>query len=279
MKEKARGSSLGKLGFHSSSSQELNKKVNRVTCIIKIAAEMDNEDRISYLPRDIIDRIFKLLSVEDAARTSILSTEWKYIWATVPNLVLDKLFCNKLALRSRYILKQTIDEILLQHIGNTLKFDLDISEVELSLCPNIDGWILYATKNSVKELKLTMPNDSTYKVPSYIFNCPTMTKLKLFNCVVKLPKSFLGFQKLTILFLENCNGTQYLNIISAGLELKIIQCLLKDLTLEKLLLSLTTLEILLLSSFELEVNNSSDIVEAVLKYIDTPTCSCVCVGK
>ncbi|WMV53802.1 hypothetical protein MTR67_047187 [Solanum verrucosum] len=52
---------------------------------------MDNEDRISYLPRNIIDHIFELLPVEDAARTSILSTKWRYIWATVPNLVLDKL--------------------------------------------------------------------------------------------------------------------------------------------------------------------------------------------
>ncbi|KAH0711704.1 hypothetical protein KY290_007343 [Solanum tuberosum] len=272
---------------------------------------MDNEDRISYLPRDINDHIFELLPVEDAARTSILSTKWRYVWATVPNLVLDKLFCNKLALRSRYILKQTIDEILLQHIGNIVKFDVDISGVELSLCPNIDGWILYATRNNVKELKLNMPNDSTYK----------------------------------------CNGTQCLNIVSAGLEYlfydesrcnldlscfmkcKQLTCLylkvenysmpFERLTLEKLLLSLTTLEILLLSSFELEllsagevpktipfklnflyhlhlgvnftqisqtyyafelikscpnlskleiwVNNSSDTVEAVLKYIDTPT--------
>ncbi|XP_055815847.1 F-box/FBD/LRR-repeat protein At1g13570-like [Solanum dulcamara] len=203
---------------------------------------MDKEDRISYLPRNVIDRIFELLPVEDAARTSILSTKWRYIWAALPNLVLDNPFCNKLALRSRHIFEQTIDKILLQHIGDIVTFDLDMSGLQLSLCPAIDRWILYATRNSVKKLKLNMPKDSPFKVPSYIFNCPTLTKLKLFNCVVKLPKSFLGFQKLTKLSLRKvtfestteicvinvpllvklslikCNGTQYLNIVSVGLK-------------------------------------------------------------
>ncbi|PHU00413.1 hypothetical protein BC332_30200 [Capsicum chinense] len=278
----------------------------RLTDNIKIAAtEMDKEDRISYLPRNVIDHIFELLPVEDVARTSILSTKWRYIWAMLPNLVLDDLFCNKLASRSQYVFGQTIDKILLQHIGDIVKFDLDMSRVQQSPCPDIDRWILYATRNGVKKLKLNMPKCSTYKLPSYIFNCPTLTKLKLFNCATKLPKSFLGFQSLTTLLLGkvtfvsttevcvinapllvnltlmDCNGTQYFNIVSAGLKSLCfrdshsnidLSCFMickkltylylevgnystpaERLTLEKFLLSLTTLEVLTLCSLELEL--------------------------
>ncbi|OIT27410.1 f-boxfbd/lrr-repeat protein, partial [Nicotiana attenuata] len=206
----------------------------------------DREDRISALPRNIIDGILGLLPVEDAARSSILSKEWRYIWATLPYLVLDKLFCNKLAARSQYVFKETIDKILLQHLGDVVKFDLDVSGVQLSLCPDIDRWMLYVTRNGVKKLTLNMSNNSTYKLPSYIYNCPTLTHLKLFNCVFKPPTSFLGFPKLVTLHLEQitfvptaefcvinapllvllalmyCNGTKYLNIGSSRLNTLVV---------------------------------------------------------
>ncbi|KAL3370660.1 hypothetical protein AABB24_007625 [Solanum stoloniferum] len=103
--------------------------------------------------------------------------------------------------------------------------------------------MLYVTRNGVKELKLNMTEDNTCKLPSYIFNCPTLTHLKLFNCIFKLPNSFLGLQTLTILELEKitfvpaiefyaiyvpllvkfslvyCDGSQYLNIVFSS-ELK-----------------------------------------------------------
>ncbi|KAL3370665.1 hypothetical protein AABB24_007626 [Solanum stoloniferum] len=115
--------------------------------------------------------------------------------------------------------------------------------VHLSIYAYIDRWMLYVTRNGVKKLKLNMTKDGTYKLPSYIFNCPTLTHLKLFNCNFKLPNSFLGLQTLTVLQLEKltfvpaiefytinvpllvkltidlCDGTQYLNIVFSS-ELK-----------------------------------------------------------
>ncbi|KAG5610695.1 hypothetical protein H5410_021976, partial [Solanum commersonii] len=40
---------------------------------------------ISYLSRTIIYRIFKLLAVEDATRTSIFFITWRNIWAMHSN--------------------------------------------------------------------------------------------------------------------------------------------------------------------------------------------------
>ncbi|MCD7464940.1 hypothetical protein HAX54_000250 [Datura stramonium] len=212
--------------------------------------------------------------------------------------------CKKVAARSCSVFSEIVDKILLQHIGDIVKFVLDVSGVlQLSPRPDIDRWILYATRNGVKKLKLNMTNNTTYKVPSYIYNCPTLTKLKLLNCVFNPPKSFLGFQNLTTLRVEkvtfesaicvinapflvnltlmHCNGTQYLNVVVAGLKTLYVceshcnldlSCFMnckkltylylevdnnskhaEGLTLEKLLLSLTTLKVLTLCSPELEL--------------------------
>ncbi|XP_015072508.1 F-box/FBD/LRR-repeat protein At1g13570-like [Solanum pennellii] len=201
------------------------------------------EDRISVLPSNVIDHILELLMVHDAARTSILSKNWRYIWAKLPNLVLDKQFCMKLAKKSHNVFKETIDMILLQHIGDIVKFHLDVSGLHLSTYADIDRWMLYVTRNGVKKLKLKMTEDENYEQTSYIFNCPTLTHLKLFNCFFKLPDSFLGFQTLTVLQFESiifvpeiefctinvpllvkltielCYGTEYLNIVFSS-ELK-----------------------------------------------------------
>ncbi|XP_060183235.1 F-box/FBD/LRR-repeat protein At1g13570-like [Lycium barbarum] len=208
-----------------------------------VAVEGDAENRISALPRNVIHDILKLVPVHDAARTSSLSKNWRYIWAMLPSLVLDNHFCNKLALKSQSVLKETLDEILLQHLEDIVKFVLDISGTDLTSYADIDRWMRFVTRNNVKELILGMPDPSTYKLPSHVFNCPTLTNLKLFNCIVKPPNSFLGFLNLTTLRLEKitfvptikfcvinapllvsldvtyCTGTQYLNIVvSSGLK-------------------------------------------------------------
>ncbi|XP_016469276.2 F-box/FBD/LRR-repeat protein At1g13570-like [Nicotiana tabacum] len=137
-----------------------------------VAVAGDKEDRISYLPRNVIDHILDSLPIQDAARTSIPSKYWRYICSILPSFVLNKLFCNKLAARSQYVFKETIDKILLQHLGDVVIFDLDVSGVQLSLCPDIDRWMLYVTRNGVKKLTLNMSNNG--KVPQglpFTLNC------------------------------------------------------------------------------------------------------------
>ncbi|KAF3651226.1 putative F-box/FBD/LRR-repeat protein-like [Capsicum annuum] len=214
-------------------------------CVRSKGANADREyteDRISVLPINVLDYVVELLPIEDAARTSILSKKWRYIWAMSPNLVLDNLFCNKLAKESCSFFYNTVDNILLQHIGDIVKFDLDVSGLGLPWYTDIDRWMHYVTRHGVKKLNLNVPKNSTYKVPSYIFNCSTLTDLTLSNCVFKSPTSFLGFQNLITLCLKSmtfvptaefcvikvpllvdlildcCQGTRYLNIVSPQLE-------------------------------------------------------------
>ncbi|MFS8031599.1 putative F-box-like domain superfamily protein [Helianthus anomalus] len=44
-------------------------------------------DRITTLPQSIIETILCLLPIEETARTSILSREWRFKWTTIPKLV------------------------------------------------------------------------------------------------------------------------------------------------------------------------------------------------
>ncbi|KAK6775025.1 hypothetical protein RDI58_026026 [Solanum bulbocastanum] len=275
-------------------------------CVI----EGDSEDRISGLPRNVIDRILELIPVQDAARTSILSRNWRYIWATFPELVLDYRFRQNFIGKLRVDFIQVVDCILLLHMGDIVKFVLDTRGVFTanSSYAIIDRWILYVTRNGVKMLTLHISKDDTYNLPSSIFICSTLTYLKLSNCVFRPPNPFLGFQNLITLCLEGstfvpatsfcvinapllarldlilCRGTQYLNIVSPGLECLYIQdshsylvldCFMncknirqlklefnrvvddpindKISTLEKLLVSSPALEVLRLDSFFLEL--------------------------
>ncbi|OIS97271.1 f-boxfbd/lrr-repeat protein, partial [Nicotiana attenuata] len=197
---------------------------------------------ISGLAGNVIDHILELLPVQDAARTSILSRNWRYIWSTLPNLVLDYDFYHKLIEESESKFKLAVDEILLLHMGNIVKFILDTRGAHLSSCADIDRWVLFVTRNGVKKLTLRFSNLDTYSLPPSIFKCSTLTHLELTNCVFKPPSSFLGFPNLISLVLQRttfvpttsfcvikvplledlslnmCHGTQYLNIISPSLK-------------------------------------------------------------
>nr|XP_016448173.1 PREDICTED: F-box/FBD/LRR-repeat protein At1g13570-like [Nicotiana tabacum]XP_016448174.1 PREDICTED: F-box/FBD/LRR-repeat protein At1g13570-like [Nicotiana tabacum]XP_016448175.1 PREDICTED: F-box/FBD/LRR-repeat protein At1g13570-like [Nicotiana tabacum] len=138
--------------------------------------------------------------------------------------------------------KLAVDEILLLHMGNIVKFILDTRGAHFSSCADIDKWVLYVTRNGVKKLTLRISNLNTYTLPPSIFKCSTLTDLELTNCVFKPPSSFLGFPNLISLDLQRttfvpttsfcvikaplledlslnmCHGSQYLNIISPGLK-------------------------------------------------------------
>ncbi|XP_049347750.1 putative F-box/LRR-repeat protein At5g02930 [Solanum verrucosum] len=200
----------------------------------------EREDRISKLPGNVMNRIVELLPVEDAAKTSILSKKWRYIWARLPNLWLNRAFW--IYCTTQQIFRERVNTILLQHLGDIEKFHL-VESVRSSLYAHTDRWLVYVTRKGVKELCLYMPDNRTYKVPSCVLNCPTLTNLELFKCLFKPPKSFVAFhhlinlrlQRITFvpttefyvidcpllvnLALVDCRGTQYLNIIvSSQLE-------------------------------------------------------------
>ncbi|KAM7465957.1 hypothetical protein LguiB_013519 [Lonicera macranthoides] len=161
------------------------------------------EDRISNLPRNIIDYILQRMSTCNAARTSILSKKWRYIWSTHPQLVLDYDFFfgpdekNVRWTASEYV--KAINKILIVHNGTIEEFNLHIPFAQ---SPEMDLWILILSRNGIKDLTLHNTHSQPYKLPCYLFSCTELTSLDLYNFTIPVPPlDFRGFRNLNELFL------------------------------------------------------------------------------
>ncbi|XP_027153744.1 F-box/FBD/LRR-repeat protein At1g13570-like [Coffea eugenioides] len=196
-------------------------------------------DRISSLPDNVIDHILVYLPTRDAARTSILSSKWRYIWAGHPNIVLNKQFAedvrgNRSAIEFQQYYVKTVSKILFQHIGPILKFDLQVPDLPLDEYSVIDQWLLFLSRQGPEELILNNSDRIPYCVPSCIFSCPKLIKVHISKCICKtVPTALEGFRtlrdlrlfqitfespvqitlpKLAILCINRCWGVRWFNI-------------------------------------------------------------------
>ncbi|KAJ9709498.1 hypothetical protein PVL29_001127 [Vitis rotundifolia] len=157
-------------------------------------------DLISNLPLSIIESILVRLPIREAVRTSILSSKWRYRWSGITDLVFeDDLFL----LNDK--LKKFITQVLLLHAGPIHKFQITTSN--LRICPDIDQWILFLSRNDVKEILLELGECEWFTVPSCLFSCQKLTRLELVRCELHPPLTFKGFLHLKILNLHQVSIT------------------------------------------------------------------------
>lgn len=175
-------------------------------------------DRISCLPGHVIDQVLSHLSIREAVRTSVLSSKWRYKWATLPILVFDT-HCVSVASQDHMIIKnkllRIIDHVLLLHSGPINKFKL--SHRDLIGVTDIDRWTLHLCRKSIKEFVLEIWKGQRYKIHSCLFSCQSLTHLELFNCWLKPPSTFQGFKNLKSLDLQHVTLAQdvFENLISS----------------------------------------------------------------
>ncbi|XP_045795678.1 F-box/FBD/LRR-repeat protein At1g13570-like isoform X3 [Trifolium pratense] len=172
----------------------------------KKANQDDHIDRISDLPSNVIDGILEHLSIRDVVRTSILSTNWRYMWTSVPTLE----FQGRSFLPDDHlnypspVVSKIITDVLMLHNGPIYKFNLFIlygCGFEITLeCLNT--WIPFLSRN-VKHLELV--NHGTYldKMPYIVFSCKELTKFRFGGFNLSIPPNFSGFKRLLNLKLES----------------------------------------------------------------------------
>lgn len=163
------------------------------------------EDRIGNLPEQLIVSILERLPVQDAVKTSILSKKWRYRWTTMCTLVFYNQFSEKFAKngafgRNGFI--RIINHVLFFHQGPISKFVLHIPNVSLDGFQEIDQWVLFLSRNSVREFFL-VNSYRRYEVPSYLFSCLELRKLHLDNCTLKPLLEFHKLPNLEYLYLKN----------------------------------------------------------------------------
>ncbi|KAJ9559127.1 hypothetical protein OSB04_013741 [Centaurea solstitialis] len=163
------------------------------------------EDRMSNLPESMVSSILERLPVQDAVRTSILSKNWRYRWTTMTSLVLDEQFSRKFAKNGafgQHGFIRIVNQVLILHPRPITKILLHIPQMHLDSFQEIDQWMLFLSRNSVRELVLTNSN-LPYKLPSQLSSCSELRKLKLENCIFTPPLTFEVFPNLADLFLKD----------------------------------------------------------------------------
>jgi hypothetical protein len=156
-------------------------------------------DLISDLPESIIESILIKLPIRDALKTSILSRKWKHKWSSITQLVFDEkcvpICYDRQGLQESVV--KFISRVLFLHQGPVHKFE--ITRVFLQSCPEIDQWILFLSRKDIKDLTLELGLDEFFRMPSCLFTCQKLTRLKLSCCELYLPHSFKGFSCLSSL--------------------------------------------------------------------------------
>lgn len=176
-------------------------------------------DRISNLPPPIIETILCLVPVKEAARTSILSKDWRYRWTKIPKLefkedmfevntyraefsVAEESFAElnqRKGMTKRCKLFYAIYQVLLKHTGPIHEFSLSMDADET--CVEIDHIIFHLlSSNTVKKLTLDIPWD--YRLPLSAFSLHHLTDLYLNSCVLDHQPPFKVCFSLTSLHME-----------------------------------------------------------------------------
>ncbi|KAI5326756.1 PREDICTED: F-box/LRR-repeat [Prunus dulcis] len=124
-------------------------------------------DRISELPDEILVSILSLLSLKEAATTSILSKRWQHLWASTMTLNFDaKLDLGSSNLRHfrglqpeiryqeshRYI--NWVNRVLEQHKGPSIERFRACFDIDHRFTSSIDKWIQFAMTRRVQILEL-----------------------------------------------------------------------------------------------------------------------------
>lgn len=124
------------------------------------------EDQISVLPDELVCTILSLLTMKEAARTSVLSRRWENLWKYFTGSLdfdgsktMDRMAENMKTMplateRNKYI--NWVNQVLNMHQGQDIDefrvcFDLDKNSANI-----IDGWINFAMEKRVRRLELDL---------------------------------------------------------------------------------------------------------------------------
>ncbi|KAF8407751.1 hypothetical protein HHK36_006887 [Tetracentron sinense] len=98
-----------------------------------------------------------------------------------------------------YKLVNFVNRVLLRHKGSIQRFELS---TYLQQDYVIDSWILFLSKNGIKEILLKFLTGKRYEVHSSFFSYEAICCLNLCGCILKPPPMFKGFSNLRSLNLE-----------------------------------------------------------------------------
>ncbi|KAM7504152.1 hypothetical protein LguiB_003056 [Lonicera macranthoides] len=149
------------------------------------------EDKISNLPDCILHHILSFLPTKDAVGTCILSTRWKYLWTSVPNIDFDDELLYSSGLDGWPLeagcFMNFVERVLLLRDSSTMKKFRLSCRVCFSAA-RVHAWVSAAIMHNVQELDLCLFVDNSFILPRCMFDTKSLTVLKIqLTCVLELP--------------------------------------------------------------------------------------------
>ncbi|XP_076919829.1 F-box/FBD/LRR-repeat protein At1g13570-like [Bidens hawaiensis] len=163
----------------------------------------EEEDFITTMPDDVVTNILDRLPIQDAVGTSILARNWRFKWNMLSQLVFDDDFFHYLSYKAGDTNNYgcIISRLLFHLNGAITRFVLRRKLDD----ENVSHWILFLSRKGIKDLTLAHDGITPFKLPTRFFSCLEFKHLKLYNCCLSPPPTFLGFPNLLSLqlFREN----------------------------------------------------------------------------
>ncbi|XP_020522539.1 F-box/FBD/LRR-repeat protein At1g13570 isoform X4 [Amborella trichopoda] len=205
---------MGGLSGRALSLENMDRKIS----------EDGNTTQIDDLPDGILSHIVTFLSIQEAVKTSVLSSRWKQVWTATENLFFCEYeLCGKQrGYKQRKRMVGIIDHVLKFHINRVERFLLDFDPRGFE--SHVDEWVSFLTKSGVQEISINFRREvegvylggHDYELPSRFFDCISLRLLMLKNCIMNVPLDFKGFNSLRTLFLSDVyiNGDQLSTLVS-----------------------------------------------------------------
>ncbi|KAM0007035.1 putative F-box domain, FBD domain, leucine-rich repeat domain superfamily [Helianthus debilis subsp. tardiflorus] len=147
------------------------------------------DDLLDRLPEEIVSHILSLMPTKYAVRTSVLSKKWRYVWMSVTNLdfaypgghLFNEFTFTKLVDWDDNNFTRFVDRVLKFCKTSQVKlFRLHISRYQVPKL-RLSNWIDKAIGLNVREVDIC----ASTRLPSSLFTCKTLTKLRLNQSVGK----------------------------------------------------------------------------------------------
>ncbi|TKY66134.1 putative FBD-associated F-box protein [Spatholobus suberectus] len=147
------------------------------------------DDRISQLPDVLLLQILSLLPTKQAVVTGILSKRWRPLWPAVSVLDLDDESSPE-SHRGGAGFAQFVYSVLLLHDAPTIeRFRLRCANPNCS-ARDIATWLCHVPRRRVEHVELSLSLSRYVALPRRLFNCDTVSVMKLNGVFLNALASF-----------------------------------------------------------------------------------------